>query len=166
MFSMYKFRMQQFTFLLLLLLMKPLYAQPYTIIKPCLEEKVLITIYIYDEAGTVNIRQDDRLVDSIKVSLPNTKFKTKTLFCSIGNPVITGSTLSLEMSLFQQTDPVDPRKDLFLKTIIYQGVQTDFIALRRKEAEQIDIPLRSPLDFLGTPSIRMDSLNYSRPDKN
>lgn len=123
----------------LLLLSLGLSAQPYLLSDTSRVPSSTHYIYLFDAAGTPGIRQDDRLVDSIQVNFAQ-PIAPHQLGFSIASPLVIGEDLSMEIRIFKIHRPLDPTDDQLLKTLVWQGKESDFVSLQNPAPKQIDLP--------------------------
>lgn len=128
-------------------------AQPYLLFERDTVSKKQHVVYLYDANSSPGIHQDDRLVDSIHLEL-KTPIRAINLSMSVSNPLTTGTDLSLEISIFEAFNPIDPRDDRFLQSVIWQGQVNDFSRLNLPEPRRINIP-QSKVE-LETPKMRLN----------
>jgi hypothetical protein len=119
-------------------------AQPYALLDSSSSPSREHRLYLYDANGTAGIPQDDRLIDSISLKLPQA-IKAQNLNIIVHRPIITGQDLSLEISVFEKFKPQDPKDDRFLKTLIWQGLESDFKSLQTETPQRISVPQESTL---------------------
>jgi len=114
-------------------------------------------VYVVDAMGSPGIHQDDRVLDSVIIKLSGS-FRFSELYFSIQNPIITGSELTYEISVFQVYEIALPQDDRLLKTIIWESNLKSISRLRPAKAKSIQlvsdsislkpVPLKINLDSL------------------
>lgn len=158
-----KLKKPLFTILILFIIgilpLEGIEAQAYALLSRSSDSASLFQCYLLDEMGSPATPQDDRIIDSLLIPASKLNCPFNEIDLVVHHPVLTGNSLSLEISFFKRRQIQDPRDDQWLYSVVWQGEKSRFKQLQRNPPEEIRAPGSFKLEKPKALRIDLDSLS-------
>jgi len=139
--------------------LQDLQAQAYALLSRSSDSASIFQCYLLDEMGSPATPQDDRIIDSLLIPASKLNCPFKEIDLVVHHPVLTGNSLSLEISFFKRKQIQNPRDDQWLYSVVWQGDKSQFKQLQRNPPEEILAPGSFKLEMPKALRIDLDSLS-------